>query len=242
VTLPLAGLDPATRELAETRLFGQRALFIAQRMPTLLRWEMELFTVKTAQLPQLQQLLLNSTQLAAAADRFSHVAAQLPALLSTEREKLLSAVKEQEPGLRVLTKEVQHTLATGGQMADSTNRALQTLQELVARFNSGATNPGAEPFRIQAYTTAAAQVQATTTEFVVLLQAPQGLADSPHLGQISSQFSALTQHAQTSGREIVDYAFQRALLLVVLGCVMVLATALVYRMLSTKLSQWLTRG
>ena len=150
---PLSGLDPATRELAETRLFAERALFIAQRMPDLLRWEMELFTVKTTEMPQLQQLVTNSTQLAAAVDRFSQVAAQLPTLLSTEREKLLSAVKEQEPGLRVLTKEVQQTLATGGQMADSTNRALQTLQEVVARFNSGATNPGAEPFQIQAYTT-----------------------------------------------------------------------------------------
>ncbi len=77
---PLSGLDPATRELAETRLFAQRALFIAQRMPDLMRWEMELFTLKTAEMPQLQQLLTNSTQLAAAADRFSQVAAQLPRL------------------------------------------------------------------------------------------------------------------------------------------------------------------
>jgi hypothetical protein len=151
---PLSGLDPATRELAATRLFAERALVIAQRMPDLVRWEMELFTLKTTEIPQMQQLVTNSTQLAAAVDRFSQVAAQLPTLLSTEREKLLSAVKEQGPGLRVLTKEVQQTLATGGQMADSTNRALQTLQEVVARFNSGAMNLGAEPFRIQEYTTA----------------------------------------------------------------------------------------
>src|SRR5262249_16488484 len=45
---PLSGLDPATRELAETRLFAERGLFFARWMPTLLRWEMELFTVKTA--------------------------------------------------------------------------------------------------------------------------------------------------------------------------------------------------
>src|SRR5262245_25096671 len=71
---PLSRLDPATRELAETRLFAERALFIAHWMPNLLRWEMELFTVKTVELPQVHQLLTNSTQLAAAADRFSQVA------------------------------------------------------------------------------------------------------------------------------------------------------------------------
>src|SRR5262245_47609351 len=47
---PLSGLDPATRELAETRLFAERALLIAQRMHDLLRWEMELFTLKTAEM------------------------------------------------------------------------------------------------------------------------------------------------------------------------------------------------
>src|SRR5690606_2332970 len=144
---PLSGLDPATRELAETRLFAERALFLAQRMPDLLRWEMELFTLKTVEMPQLQQLLTNSTQLAAAADRFSQVAAHLPTLLSTERERLLGALKEQETGLSALAREVRHTLATGGQMADSTNMALKTFQEVTARVNSGPPDPHAEPFR-----------------------------------------------------------------------------------------------
>lgn len=238
---PLAGLDPATRELAETRLFAERALFIAQRMPNLLRWEMELFTLKTAELPQLQQLLANSTQLAAAVDRFSQVAVQLPSLLSTEREKLLGALKEQETGLSSLAKEVQQTLATGGQMADSTNLTLKTFQEVMARFNSGPPDPSAEPFRIQAYTDAAAQIHAAATELVALLQALDGLAGSSHLAQVSSQFGVLTQQAQTSGREVVDYAFHRALLLVLLGCGAVLATTLTYRVLNARLSRRLTR-
>jgi hypothetical protein len=239
---PLSGLDPATRELAETRLFAQRALFIAQRMPNLLRWEMELFTVKTAELPQLQQLLANSTQLAAAADRFSQVAAQLPTLLSTERERLLGALKEQETGLRSLTREVQQTLATGGQMADSTNLTLKTFQEVTAQFNAGPQDPNTPPFRIREYTDTAAQIHATATELVVLLQALDGLAGSPHLGQLSSQFGVLTQHVQTSGREVVDYAFQRALLLIVLGCGAVLVTALAYRVLTTRPARRLTKG
>jgi hypothetical protein len=111
----------------------------------------------------------------------------------------------------------------------------------MTRFNSGPQDPSAEPFRIREYTDAAAQIQATATELVGLLQALDGLADSPHLEQVSAQFNVLTQHAQTSGREMVDYAFQRVLLLVLLGCGAVLATALAYRVLNARLSRWLTK-
>jgi hypothetical protein len=34
---PLSGLDPATREIAQARLFAERALYVTQWMPTLLR-------------------------------------------------------------------------------------------------------------------------------------------------------------------------------------------------------------
>src|SRR5262245_41356813 len=143
---PLAGLDPATRELAETRLFAERALVNAQRTPNLVRWESGLVPLPAAEMPQLQQLLTNSTQLATAADRLSQVVAQLPALLSAERERLLGALKEQETGLSSLAKQVQQTLATGSQMADSTNLSLKTFQEVMARFSSGPQGPSAEPF------------------------------------------------------------------------------------------------
>lgn len=90
---PLAGLDPATRELAQTRLFAERALYLGQRMPQLIGWQMELFTLKTVSLPQVQQLVANSTQLAASGDRLSRVVEQTPALLSSEREKMVAALK-----------------------------------------------------------------------------------------------------------------------------------------------------
>jgi hypothetical protein len=126
-------------------------------------------------------------------------------------------------------------------MADSTNTTLKTFQEVMARFNSGPQDLNTEPFRIREYTDAAAQIHTTATELVVLLQALDGMAGSPHLAQVSSQFSVLTQHAETSGREVIDYAFQQALLLVMLGCVAILATALVYRVLNARLSRWLAR-
>jgi len=75
---------------------------------------------------------------------------------------------------------------------------------------------------------------------VVLLQALNGLASSPQLAQVSAQVNVLTQQAQTDAKEVVDYAFQRTLLLVVLACGALLITALAYRMLNMRLSRWST--
>jgi len=62
---PLAGLDPAVRELTQTRLFADRALYVVQRMPRLLRWQTELLGLNTAQIPAVRQL----TELMLALDR-----------------------------------------------------------------------------------------------------------------------------------------------------------------------------
>ena len=68
---PLAGMDPAVREIAQTRLFAERALFVTQKMPMLLRWQTELLSVNAVEMPAVQQLVSNSTQIAASVERFA---------------------------------------------------------------------------------------------------------------------------------------------------------------------------
>jgi len=58
---PLAGLDPAARELTETRLFGERALFLGKRMPQLMEYQMELLTMRTSEAPEVQTMVANTT-------------------------------------------------------------------------------------------------------------------------------------------------------------------------------------
>jgi hypothetical protein len=96
---PLAGLDPATRELANTRLFAERGLFLARHMPTLIRWETELLAIHTAEMPEMEKLLANTTQLSESADRFSQTAERLPGLISTERQQVVQALDVHQPGL-----------------------------------------------------------------------------------------------------------------------------------------------
>ena len=155
---PLSGLDPATREIAQTRLFAERALYVTQKLPTLLRWQAELLSINAVDLPAVRQLVTNSTQIAASVDRFASVAGQLPGQVSAEREEILKALQSQETQLTPLVNEMRETLTAGTAMSTSLNTTLTTFTTLMQRFGVGDTNnasppdTNSTPFRIQDYT------------------------------------------------------------------------------------------
>ncbi len=154
---PLSGLDPATREIAQTRMFAERALYVAQKMPMLVRWQTELLAVNAVEIPAVRQLITNSTLLSASVDRFSRAAEQLPAQVATEREEILRTLRSQEKELGPLVNEVQSALEAGSRMSTSLNTTLTTFDALMKRFGVGETHPAeadaqdAEPFRVRDY-------------------------------------------------------------------------------------------
>ena len=168
---PLAGLDPATRELANTRLFAERGMFLARHMPTLIRWETELLVIQTAEMPQMEKLLANTTQLSESADRFSQTAERLPGLISTERQQIVQALNTQLPGLTSLAAQTEKALDAGKLMSNGTTATLKSFQDVLRQLQASPSNPDSEPFRINDYTAAAAQINATTQNLVKLLQA-----------------------------------------------------------------------
>ncbi len=234
---PLAGMDPAVREIAQTRMFAERALFVAQKMPMLLRWQTELLSVNAVEMPAVQQLVSNTTQIAASVERFAALAEKLPAQVSTEREEILKALESQEKNLKPLVNEVRQTITAGSQMSTSLNTTLTTFDALMKRFGVGETNnvsspdTNSAPFRIQDYTATAAQLEATARQLTELLVTLDRTIGSTNLAQLSAQVGPAIQQAQTGGKEIVDYAFWKGILLVVIA----LVAALFYRFLSNRL-------
>jgi hypothetical protein len=235
---PLSGLDPATREIAQTRMFAERALYVAQRMPMILRWQTELLSIDAVEMPAVQQLVTNSTQIATSADRFARVAEQIPSQVSAEREEILKALQAQERNLTPLVNDVRQTLTAGTQMSTSLNTTLTTFDALMKRFGVGETNnaspPGtnAEPFRIQDYGQAAAQLEATARQLTELLVTLDQTLGSTNLAKLTAQVAPAVQQAQTGGKEIVNYAFWKGILLVAI----VLAAAIIYRFLGARLT------
>jgi hypothetical protein len=231
---PLMGLDPATRELANTRLFAERGLFLARHMPTLIRWETELLVVQTAEIPQMEKLLANTAQLSESAERFSLTAERLPGLFSAERQQIVQALEEQQPGLTRLAAQTEKALDAGRQMSDASAATLKTFQDVVRQLQARPSDPHAEPFRINDYTAAAEQINATAQDLVKLLQAFDQSLASGKLDAVSLRLGAAVGQAQASGQALVDYTFRKILLLIGFACGMVLVSAVCFWKLKKK--------
>ncbi len=106
----LAPLKDAARELKESRLMAERALFLANHSPLILQWQLELFVYRMAVMPETRSLLDTSETLNRSADRIvsevERVRTELPAhrregiehigtLLAREREQLVAAVSKE---------------------------------------------------------------------------------------------------------------------------------------------------
>jgi hypothetical protein len=235
---PLAGLDPATRELANTRLFAERGLFLTRHMPTLIRWETELLAIHTAEMPEMEKLLANTTQLSESADRFSQTAEHLPGLISTERQQIVQALDKHQPGLISLAAQAEKALDAGRQMSNASTATLKYFQDVVRQLQASPSSPNAEPFRINDYTAAAAQINATAQDLVRLLQAFDQTLASDKLERVSTRLDAAVWQAQASGKALVDYTFRQilflGLILIASACGIVLVSAVAFWRLKKK--------
>lgn len=235
---PLSKLDPATREIAQSRLLAERSLFVAKKMPTLIRWQTELLALHASELPNVRQLVTNATQLSASIERVSQVAASLPAQLTSEREAILRSLESQEKSLTPLVQEIRQALLAGSTMSTSLNTTLVTFDELMKRFGVGETNTNSsaapatpsEPFRIQDYARTAERLEAAAARLTELLHAFDQILGSTNLTGLTAQVQPVVDQAKSGGREIVDYAFRKGVLLVILA----LAAGLIHRYLGSR--------
>lgn len=226
---PFAGMDPAVREIAQSRLLAERALYVAQKMPSILRWQAELLSLQATQNPDLQQIITNSTQITATLERFATVAEALPGQVREEREAILQSLQSQE-------KEVSSLLVEATAMSDSLNTTLTTFDGMLKMFGVGETNNPAppdtnsQPFRIQDYTQTAAQLGATARQLTELINALNSTLTSTNLLALSDKLEPAVQRAETGGKAVVDYAFWKGVLLVGLA----LIAAMAYRLVANR--------
>lgn len=233
---PLAALDPATQEIARTRHFGERALFLVQRMPTLLRWQAELLAMRVAGLPETRAALDDTQRLSVAADRLSRTAQQLPADVARERKLLLDALRMQSGSLSALADRVQQALHAGSEMARSTDAALNTFDRVYAELHSGPRDPKAEPFRVGDYKEMAAQVAVTAAEINRMLQSIESLAESQGTAAERRSLSHIAADLERRGDRLIERLLRVGAVLIGLACAGLLGVLLVYRLLVIRLS------
>jgi len=227
---PLSNLDPAVRELTQSRQLAERAVYYAQRTPKLLSMQVQQLVFELAVMPESVGLLQNIGRLGAAAQQTGNLAADLPELLAKERaatiDQLTGILDSRQGQLQALIVELRSTLEAGTATSDSVQGTITSLDALMARFEpaaSSATTPSnRQPFDITKYTETLRQLGETAQQLQVLIS------------QVDTKAPALTQ---LSGRaterleSLVDHVFWR---LVQLGLVLIgmgLIGALGYRVI-----------
>lgn len=165
----LAPVDEATRAVDETRLLGERALFVIIRSPLIMQWQAELFVYEMALKPEVKDMLADTRNLAeaaqthaAAADRFASAVQEFPADLGRHRDALMRDLQTHEGSLGVLVGEIREGLkeadavtarmgevagraervaSEGRGLAEALERTASTVDTFVGRFQ---TPEGAE--------------------------------------------------------------------------------------------------
>ena len=231
---PLAGLDPTTQAIQQTRLLAARAMYYAQRAPMLLSWQVEMTVYQVETQPEARGVLSNFNQVAQSATVFAKTAEGLPKLVNDQREaaiaqffdrlavaqtNLLAELGAEEAKLRGTLNEALQTLQAGSQMADSVNAAIRSLDTFVRYVSPPETNSApvapdtnSRPFNVLDYGTAATQIGSMATQLNALILS---------VNQSEAQVTRLSRQATADAKEVVTHAFR-------LGVVLVLLSGLVW--------------
>jgi hypothetical protein len=197
---PLAGLEPAARQIELARQLGQRALFVLQRAPRMLGAELQL------------RLFDARAELAAAGE-------ELSAELTAQRAGLVRDIEAVHAPVRELLAEARATLAAGEQTAGALTGTIATLDGFVARFDEPEDAPAEreesrEPFDVGEYGAAAERVGSAATDLATLLV---------ELDRRLPATRALLDETAARAATTIDRA---ALALLLVGLALIAATAL----------------
>jgi hypothetical protein len=243
---PFAGLDPTTVAIEQSRELAARTVAYAERMPTLLRWQAELLAIQIAHQPDPQELMADIDRVSHSLESVSKTAEGLPALVDTQRREaidqifagvtdqrqaLLADLDAREGRLRSLMGETRQTLDAGAKMSDSLKGTIGALDAFV-HYVSPPTDPNAppkpagKPFDPLDYGKAANDLGGMARDLTALLVTVDKTA--PQLG-------ALGGKTAEEMKGVVDRAFWRGIVLVLLLLVGSPFAALAYRALARRL-------
>jgi hypothetical protein len=228
---PLAGLDPTAAAIQETRRLAERAMYYAQRMPTLLNWQAEYLSLELARQPETKQVLADVERLTRSFESYAKVADQLPQLVNDQRQAAIQQVFDglsaEEPKTRALLSETRQTLDAGRETAAAINTAVQSIHMFVQSVkppaDTNVATPASavarRPFDVLDYGQAASQI---------------GVA-AQQLNTLAAMLDKTAPQISAQSKELVDYTFRRVLWALAVTLVGIVLASLAYRSLASRL-------
>ncbi|HTY42233.1 MAG TPA: hypothetical protein VMH79_10205 [Thermoanaerobaculia bacterium] len=243
---PFAGLDPTTVAIEQSRELAARTVAYAERMPTLLRWQAELLALQVARQPDPQELMADIDRVSHSVASVAKTAEGVPALVDEQRkaaidqffagvtgqrEAMLADLDAREGKLRELMGQTRETLDAGAKMGDSLKGTIAALDAFVHYVspppdpNAPPAKPG-KPFDPLDYGKAATDLGGMARDLTTLLSTVDKTA--PQLG-------ALGAKTAEDLKGVVDRAFWRGLVLILVLLVGAIPATLVYKALARRL-------
>jgi len=142
---PFAGLDPTARAVADLRRTADRALYLTERLPMLMRWQTNILVAEQALSPTGAQLVGDL-----------HALAGLPTQITAERKAITEDLVKHEARLTALAESIRAALDSGRSTAEALTATVTTFDRLAARFDQPAVpgepaKPPGRPFDITEY-------------------------------------------------------------------------------------------
>jgi hypothetical protein len=232
---PFSGLDPAVREIAQTRELAERSIYYVQRAPDLLDMQVERLTYQFAVMPETKSLLGSVDRASLIGSASDRLVRTLPELLDQQREALVeeltTTLNRQSATIGSLAANLRSTLDAGTQTANAVNASLESFERITAQFKQKPERPPAEkgpPFDIRQYTEALQAATTTARELDALAQR----ADS-----ILPVLRSATQDAAGRIEVILNHVFLLVLLLIVAAAAAALLAAIAYRRIVVRLER-----
>jgi len=207
-----APIEAATREIEESRLLGERFLFLAQRLPVLSRWQAEALSWEAMGTPEARQTFAGLGLISSSMARLAAQAESLPALMGSQREALLTAFDDRSATLRTLLREAGAVTRDGRSLAESgerlmtlSNETAATLGEtiraadrLVASLRDPKAPGGAVSFNIEQYILAVREVRGATEALNAAVGQAEGLTGAGR---------GMVDHAAWRGAQLLVFGF-----------------------------------
>jgi hypothetical protein len=233
---PLSNLDPAVRELEQTRQLAERTIYYLQRAPALLDMEIERLVYQLAAMPEVERALTGVDRLSFAAQGVGDLATRAPAIIASERQAIIAdltrTLHTEQDRLQPLLLNVRDVLNAGTQTSQSLTSTVAALDALIARMQpdepadpATASTPR-RPFDITEYTTTVRELGAAAERMQSLLV---------QLDTSSKGVEQITRAATQDVNGIIDRAFWRAVILILVLGLVATFSALLYRYWSPRL-------